>query len=190
MTDRSSNLGGTVRLEKCGDFCPRKMRTIAMKYASRETKNRNQEVKPKIMNCLLICRFITSCPDKPRKIIHHHQNVTPAGHFTKRPDRANPVHPNPGPRCKNEDWPGVGTNSPWSVKLAGLTSSAILLYISNPSSLIPLAPYHVKGKMICKMPMVILRPFENRRNFVRERAFDGFSASFNIEEMLIHNPGI
>lgn len=146
------------------------MKTIVMKNADGKAKNRNKEVRPKIMSAFLICSFITSCLHKPREIVRHHQNITPAGHFTGRPDRSNPVHSNHSPKCKTENKTEIGTNPLWSVKLAGLTSSTKLLRISNSSGLIPPASNIMKCEIICKMPVIIMRPFENRANFIKEGA--------------------
>lgn len=52
----------------------------------------------------------------------------------------------------------------------------------------PLASYFMECEMTCEMPVVILRPFQNGGNVIREGAFSSFSASFNIKEMLICNP--
>ena len=43
-----------------------------MKDAERKSKNRNKEVKLKIMNCFLIRIFVPSCPDKTIEIVYHH----------------------------------------------------------------------------------------------------------------------
>lgn len=139
------------------------------------------------MNCFLICRFITSCPYKSQQIINHYHDKILASHFTRRSNRANPIYPNYSPRCKTEDCPKVGTNPPWSINLSGFTSLTILLHINKLSWPIPLALYFMKCKMIYKMPVIIMHLFENRKNFIRERAFSGFFISFNIEEMLIRN---
>lgn len=43
----------------------------------------------------------------------------------------------------------------------------------------------MKCEVICKIHVVIMRPFENRGNLIREGALSSLSVSFNIEEVLI-----
>lgn len=126
------------------------------------SKSRNNKAEPKIMNGFLICRLITSCLYKPGEIVDYYQNITSAGYFTRRLNGSDLVHPKPGSRCKTKDWFEVGTNPPWSIKLASLTTLTVLLHITNLGWPIPLAPSFIKCEIICKMPMIIMRPFKDK----------------------------
>ena len=176
-----------MEFKRGGDLCPRKMRTIVMKNAKGKAKNKDKVIKPKIINDFLSFTFITLCSYKPREIVNNYQNITPAGHFTERPNMSNLVHPNHSPRCKTEDRLKVGINPHWSIKLAGLTSLIKLFYISNLSGPIPLALYFVKCKMVCKMPVIIMRLFEDRENIMEEKTLSSLTNSLNIEKVMVGN---
>lgn len=133
MTNRSLDLNDAMRFEKDNNFCSHKIRAIIIKNVQKKTKDWNQEVWSKIMNCFLIYRFIISYPYKSQEIINHHQNTTLASHFIKKPNRANPVNLNYSLRRNIEDWPKVGTNPLLSVKLVGLTNLTIFLHINSLS---------------------------------------------------------
>ena len=64
MIDWGSNLSSAMRFKKGGDFRLRKIRTVLIENVKEKSKNRNKEIQLKIMNCFLICIFVTSCPNK------------------------------------------------------------------------------------------------------------------------------
>lgn len=187
MIDRCSNLRVVIIFKKCSNFYFCKMKIIIKKNIEEKPKNKSKKIKSKIMNSFLVCRFITSCLYKPRKIVDYYQNIIPAHYPTKRLNRSNPVHFNYTLKCKTEYRLQIDTNPSQFIKLAGFISPTISLYIINLCSPILLAPYFIKYKIIGKISIFIICSFENRSYFICKKVLSYLSTSFNIEKMLIYN---
>lgn len=159
-----------------------------MKNTEEKPKNKNKESEPKIINGFLICGSITFCLYKPRKKVDYDQNLVPTSYLTRRPNKSNLIYPNHSSRYKTKYGLQIDNNLLYFIKLAGLIHPIIPLYITNLSWPILLALYFIKCKMVGKMSMLIIRPFENNSYFMQKRAISYLSTCFNIEKMLIHNP--
>ena len=133
MTDGSVDLSSIVRLKKRGDLWFSKKRTVIIKNADGKSKNKTKKIESKVINSFLICSFILFCSYKPQKVVPYYQNVTPAGHFTLRPNKFNPAYPYNSLRCKTENKAEIVTNPPRFVKLAGLIGLTKLLHIIHSS---------------------------------------------------------
>ncbi len=159
-----------------------------MKNKEGKSTNKDKGAEPKVMNSLLVCSFKPSCPNKPQKIVHYYQDVTPSGHIKWGPVKSNQLHLYYSSRCKTENRAEIVTNLPRSVKLASSTSPTKPLNIINSSWPIPLAPYFMKCKLIQKMPILIIRLPKDGKNLIGKRKFSGLTSYFNIKKRLICNP--
>lgn len=159
-----------------------------MKKTEKKSNNGNKEKKPKIMNSFLISNFISSCPYKAQKIIYYYSYIIPVNNFAERRNKSNLVYFYNCPKFKTEDRAKIDTNLSSSIKLTNFISLTKPFYIINLSWLILLTSYFMKSKLARKIPMFVVCPFKNKRNFINKWRFCSFFTLFKVEKILIYYP--
>lgn len=158
----------TAIFQKDSNLWPYKMTTIIVKNSDKKSKNRNKNIKPKIINVFSICLFVNYYLNTIRKIVYHYLNISLSSFLVKKPDRANPIHFFHSVRLKTKNKTEVGKNFSRCIKLLGLISSAKQLYMINSYWPMLLILYFIKSKLVWKMLLLIMCLHKNRKDLIKE----------------------
>lgn len=99
MIDRYLSLYIVIIFEKNSNSYFYKIKIVIIKNIKVKSKSKNKKIVPKIINGFLICKFLTFCLYKSRKIFDYYQNIISANDFI---NRLNSVYLNYSLRYSNE----------------------------------------------------------------------------------------